>query len=68
MRSRWLSGIPGPRSLTAKIGLDLRGTRALDIVPVGNETTMRLTSAWPHPGSASTSCSRWTRTSRPSVR
>jgi inner membrane protein len=35
---------------TFEIGLDLRGTRALDIVPVGNETTMRLTSAWPHPG------------------
>lgn len=32
------------------ITLDLRGTRRLAIVPVGNETTLRLGSAWPHPG------------------
>lgn len=34
------------------IALDLRGTRSLAIVPVGNETTLHLGSAWPHPSFA----------------
>jgi inner membrane protein len=32
------------------ITLDLRGTTRLAVVPVGNDTVVRLGSAWPHPG------------------
>lgn len=34
------------------ITLDLRGTTRLAVVPVGNDTVIRLGSAWPHPGFA----------------
>jgi inner membrane protein len=41
----------GPQSLETPIAftLDLRGTRSLEIVPVGGETRVALASAWPSP-------------------
>ena len=35
---------------TFEISLDLRGALGIGVVPTGNETTVHLTSAWPHPG------------------
>lgn len=35
--------------LRFEFDLDLRGTRQLSFIPSGNETTVRLTSPWPHP-------------------
>jgi inner membrane protein len=32
-----------------ELSLDLRGTRELRIVPAGNDTSVQLTSPWPHP-------------------
>jgi inner membrane protein len=37
---------------TFDVALALRGTRSLAVVPAGNETTLSLTSSWPHPGFA----------------
>jgi inner membrane protein len=35
--------------LTFEVDLELKGTREFRVLPAGNETTMKLTSAWPHP-------------------
>jgi inner membrane protein len=32
-----------------ELELDLKGTREIRFIPAGNETTVRLTSGWPHP-------------------
>ena len=32
-----------------EVDLELKGTREFRVLPAGNETTMTLTSAWPHP-------------------
>jgi inner membrane protein len=32
-----------------EVDLEIKGTREFRVLPAGNETTMRLTSAWPHP-------------------
>jgi inner membrane protein len=32
-----------------ELAIDLRGTRELRVVPAGNDSTVRLTSPWPHP-------------------
>ena len=32
-----------------ELDLELRGTRELRVLPAGNETTVQLTSSWPHP-------------------
>jgi len=54
------SGLHAPVDLTALSGsktaipfsltLDLNGSPALRVLPVGNDTTVRLSSSWPHPG------------------
>ncbi len=31
------------------VDLEIKGTREFRVLPAGNETTMKLTSAWPHP-------------------
>jgi inner membrane protein len=38
-----------PRDLWFTLSLDANGTRELRFVPAGNDTTVQLTSAWPHP-------------------
>jgi inner membrane protein len=35
--------------LPFEVDLEVRGTRKLEFLPGGNETTVRLTSTWPHP-------------------
>jgi inner membrane protein len=35
--------------LRFEFDLELRGTREIKFIPSGNETTVRLSSAWPHP-------------------
>ena len=46
--------VTGPAGAKAAIpfsmGLELNGTRDLRILPAGNDTSVRLTSSWPHPG------------------
>ena len=46
--------VTGPAAAKAAIpfsmGLELNGTRDLRILPAGNDTSVRLTSSWPHPG------------------
>ena len=37
-------------STSFAITLDLRGTSRIAVVPVGNDTSLHLGSAWPHPG------------------
>ena len=32
-----------------ELDLELKGTRELRVLPAGNETTVQLTSSWPHP-------------------
>ncbi|BCS35384.1 cell envelope integrity protein CreD [Luteitalea sp. TBR-22] len=49
VRARRVALLEGQPS-TFEVTIDLRGTRTLSIVPVGNETTLRLSSSWPHPG------------------
>ena len=39
----------GARDLWFSLELDANGTRELRFVPAGNETTVRLSSSWPHP-------------------
>ncbi len=40
------------RQVSTKITLALSGTDSLAVVPVGDETSVKLTSDWPHPGFA----------------
>jgi inner membrane protein len=39
----------GTEPLGFEIDFDIKGTRQLRLLPSGNETTVKLTSAWPHP-------------------
>jgi inner membrane protein len=41
---------PDRRPLAFEIAVELNGTGELGFLPGGNETTVRLTSTWPHPG------------------
>ena len=38
-----------PQQLSFDIGLDLQGTGSFSVMPVGRETSVNLTSDWPHP-------------------
>jgi inner membrane protein len=40
----------GPAELPFEIVFELNGTRALEFLPTGNETTVAVQSAWAHPG------------------
>jgi len=45
-----LTALSGSRAaLPFSLTLDLNGSRDLRVLPAGNDTTVRLTSAWPHP-------------------
>jgi inner membrane protein len=39
----------GPREIPFEILLEVNGTRELRFIPTGNETSVNLTSPWPHP-------------------
>ena len=39
----------GPNPYPFELDLELKGTRELRVVPAGNDTTVQLTSSWPHP-------------------
>ena len=39
----------GSDSYRFELDLELKGTREIRFIPAGNETTVRLTSSWPHP-------------------
>ncbi len=45
-------GVPAAsdRPVAFEMAMALRGTRSLEVVPVGNDTALRLSSSWPHPG------------------
>jgi inner membrane protein len=38
-----------PADADFELAVDLRGTRELRVMPAGNDTTVRLSSSWPHP-------------------
>ena len=44
-----LTGILAGGAIPFALDLDLNGNRDLRILPVGSDTTMQLTSSWPHP-------------------
>jgi inner membrane protein len=46
------AGITAERTdpIRFELDVDVKGTRELRILPTGNETSVRLTSTWPHPG------------------
>jgi inner membrane protein len=44
------TGRSAPRTPRFTISLQLNGSRDFRIVPAGNDTAMRPTSSWPHPG------------------
>jgi inner membrane protein len=44
---------PGPQGgIPFSLDLDLNGTRDLRLLPAGSDTSLQLTSGWPHPGFA----------------
>jgi len=49
MSSRLLLAPAPPVGLDCTIELDVKGTRSLMFFPAGSETTLQLTSSWPHP-------------------
>jgi inner membrane protein len=40
----------GPAEMPFEIVFEVNGTRAIEFLPVGNETTISIQSSWPHPG------------------
>jgi len=42
--------VSGGTSIPFTIALQLNGSRDFRVVPAGNDTAVRLTSSWPHPG------------------
>ncbi len=48
-RRRTASTPIAPSAIPFELDLEIKGTREFRVLPAGNETTMRLASAWPHP-------------------